>query len=94
MNITWTTAAHNGGSGYRVQGAGRMAVEQSVARGNAYGLRVNQSGTVAVLSSSVVTDNNIGLSVAAGTTVLTRGNSTVSGNTTDVSGVLTPLAGM
>jgi hypothetical protein len=92
-NIVWTTAAHNGGSGYRVQGGGRMTVEQSVARGNAFGLRVQQSGTVAVLASSVVTNNGTGLSVAGGTTLLTRANSTVSGNTADVSGTLTILAG-
>jgi hypothetical protein len=41
-----------------------------------------------------MTNNVIGLSVAPGATLLTRANSTVAGNATDVSGVLTPLGGI
>jgi hypothetical protein len=68
-------------------------LEQSVARGNDRGIRT-QGSSIVRLSDSVVTNNGTGLSVAAGATLLTRGNSTVTGNITDVSGVLTPLAGI
>jgi hypothetical protein len=91
-NVTWTTAEHNGGSGYAVS-SGQMTLEQSVARGNAIGLHVTGSGT-ARISTSVVTNNITGVSVESGATLLTRQNSTISGNTTNVSGVLTLLAGI
>jgi hypothetical protein len=90
-NITWTTAANNGGTGYSL-GSGQMTVEQSVARGNSNGLSATNS--TATVSNSVLTNNIVGLSIQGGNaTILTRGNNVVSGNTTDVSGTLTPLAG-
>jgi uncharacterized protein with beta-barrel porin domain len=64
-----------------------------VARGNSRGLRVQTTST-ARLSGSVVTNNGTGLSVQGGSTLLTRANSTVSGNTANVSGMLTILAGI
>jgi hypothetical protein len=92
-NVTLTTAVHNGLDGYHVSIGGEMTLEQSVARGNDRGIRT-QGSSIVRLSDSVVTNNGTGLSVAAGATLLTRGNSTVTGNITDVSGVLTPLAGI
>jgi hypothetical protein len=93
-NITWTAAVHNGGSGFLVSGSGAMTVEQSVARGNfLHGVRVSQTTSTGVLSSSVVTNNGTGLSITAGNVLWTRSNSTVSGNTTDVSGTRQPFAG-
>jgi hypothetical protein len=92
-DIIWTTATDNGGAGYRVQGQGYMIIEESVSRGNDYGLHVSQSGTVAVLSNSVVTNNGIGLSASSRGRLWTRSTSTVSGNTTNVSGPLTPFEG-
>ena len=92
INITWTSAVHNGGSGYLVSASGAMTLEHSVARGNAlHGVRVAQTG-VGVMSNSVVTNNGFGLSIAAGKVLWTRGNSTVSGNATDVSGTLQPFS--
>lgn len=84
------TAAHNAFSGYTIN-SGEMTLEQSVARGNQTGLTVGSSGTAHV-ANSVLTGNGTGVSVDSSSTLLTRGNSTVSGNTADVSGVLTPLA--
>jgi hypothetical protein len=93
VNITWTTAAHNGGSGFLVSGSGAMTVEQSVARGNGlHGVRVSQTTSTGVLAGSVVTNNGIGVAAAAGNKLWTRGNSTVSGNMTDVSGTLQPFS--
>ena len=90
-NISWTTAEHNGFDGY--SSSGHMTLEQSVARGNArYGLVVSQSPGTAVVSGSAFTNNGTGIFQEFGT-ILSRGNNTVSGNTTDVSGSLTPLGG-
>lgn len=91
-NVIWTTAEHNGDDGYKVY-SGQMTLQHSVSRGNERGLRVEESGT-ARISSSVVTSNGAGLSIESGATLLTRQNNTVSGNATDVSGVLTLLAGI
>jgi hypothetical protein len=93
INVVRTTAAHNIGDGYHVTGGGQMTLDQSVARGNSRGLRVQTTST-ARLSGSVVTNNGTGLSVQGGSTLLTRANSTVSGNTANVSGMLTILAGI
>ncbi len=90
-NIVWTTAEHNGDDGFAVS-SGEMTLEHSAARGNDRGLRVEDGGA-ARISSSVVTANATGLSIESGSTLLTRRNNTVSGNTADVSGVLTVLAG-
>jgi hypothetical protein len=91
-NITWTTAANNGSDGYSVS-FGQMTLEQSAARGNNVGLR--NSVDTATVSNSTLTNNFIGVIVGVGSsTVLTRGNNLVSGNTTDVSGILTPLGGI
>jgi len=90
-NITWATAENNS-RGYHVAG-GSMTLEQSVARANVTGVFV-QTGGIVRLSGSVVTDNGTGLSLQAGSTLLTRVNNTVSGNTTDVSGTVTPLGGI
>jgi hypothetical protein len=92
-NVILTTAAHNGLDGFHVSIRGEMTLEQSVARGNGRGVRV-QGNSTGRLADSVMTNNVIGLSVAPGATLLTRANSTVAGNATDVSGVLTPLGGI
>jgi nitrous oxidase accessory protein NosD len=92
VNVTWTTAEHNDRYGYYVTGESEMTLEQSVARGNLTGLQV-ASGT-ARISSSVVTNNGTGISVGSTATLLTRVNNTVSGNTTNVSGTVTPLGGI
>ena len=90
MNITSTVAAHNGLEGYALFAGGQMTLEQSVARGNLTGLRVEE-GSTARISLCVVTNNGTGLLVPAGSTIRTHRNNTVSGNTTDVSGILRNL---
>jgi hypothetical protein len=92
-NISWTTAEDNRSDGYDSSAAGHMTLEQSVARGNArYGLNVSQNSGTAVVSGSTFTNNGTGIFQRFGT-IFTRGNNTVSGNATDVSGTLMPLGG-
>jgi Right handed beta helix region len=96
MNVTSTEASHNGSGtrgGFFVNSGGFMTLESCVGRGNnLFGLRTNVGGTARV-SNSVFSDNTIGISNAG--TVLTRGNNTVSGNTTQASGTaLTALGGI
>ena len=94
-NVTWTTAEHNVGSGYFVS-SGQMTLEQSVARGNAEGVRTTPgSGSTATvrLSGSVVTNNGVDLS-ATGTgtsTLLSRQNNTIGDSSWTL---LTPLGGL
>jgi hypothetical protein len=91
ITITATTSNHNGTYGYFLS-SGEMTLESVTADTNANGLFVN-TGT-ARLSNSVITGNsNAGIFVSTGT-LLTRQNNTVSGNTADVSGTLTPLGGV
>ena len=86
-----TTVAHNGNNGFTARGP--MTVDSSVAFGNVRGLSVsNLAGSLARISNSTFTDNGTGLSNSGGT-LETRGNNTVEGNTTDVSGALTPITG-
>jgi hypothetical protein len=86
-----TTVAHNGNNGFTARGP--MTVDSSLAFGNVRGLSVsNLSGSLARISNSTFTDNGTGLSNSGGT-LETRGNNTVEGNTTDVSGALTPISG-
>jgi Right handed beta helix region len=70
----------------------RLTVENSAASNNTTGIRAAGSpgGTTVVLSNNVVTDNIIGLTNDGGTAVMeSRGNNTVRGNGTNVSGVIT-----
>jgi len=96
-NVTWTTTEHNLTYGYLAvlsEPGVMMTLERSVVRGNAVaGLHFSSGGT-AVISDSVVTNNGTGLSVQAGATLLTRRNNIVSGNTTDVSGIVISLGGI
>jgi hypothetical protein len=56
------------------------------------GVKVNGSGAVAILSSDVISGNGTGVTVTAGT-AYTLKNNTIAGNTTDISGTLTPYPG-
>jgi hypothetical protein len=96
-NVTWTTAADNGFSGYELYsggpgGGGRMRVEFSTARGNDYAGFLVRTGATGVISNSVVTDNGFGLRNEG--TLLSRRNNTVTGNTTSTSGTITLLPGL
>ena len=86
-----TTVAHNGNDGFTARGL--MTVDSSVAFGNFRGLSgSNLSGSLARISNSTFTGNVAGI-VTSGGVVETRSNNTVEGNTTDVSGALTPITG-
>jgi hypothetical protein len=93
MNVTDTSAANNGSSGFNVSVSGQMTLESVVARGNTVaGIVVAAGSSIARISNSVFSNNATGID--ADGTVLTRQNNVVSGNTTNVSGTLTPLAGI
>jgi hypothetical protein len=51
------------------------------------------TGTVATFEGNVVTNNSTGISVASGT-ANSRGDNTITGNTVNVFGTLTPLTGL
>jgi hypothetical protein len=91
-NVTWSTAASNGGQGFRLNSSAQMTLEESMAAGNTIGLLVN-AGTTARLSNSVFTNNNVGVQNSG--TTQSRGNNTLSGNTTaDRTGpAFSPLGG-
>jgi hypothetical protein len=93
MNALWTTAADNGESGFQVSGGGELTVRHSIARGNgAIGLLVQALNTARIADSNF-TYNGIG--IQNGGLVLTRGNNTVAGNTTNIvnTGNIDPLPG-
>jgi hypothetical protein len=94
MNITSTTAAHNGTHGFLAISNGEMTLEASVARGNGgSGLRVADGSSRARVSRSVFTDNNIGISNNGGN-VQTFQNNILLGNGTNLqsSGTVTTPA--
>jgi nitrous oxidase accessory protein NosD len=90
VNITWTTASHNGDRGFALPAAsGQMTLESSVARYNGTGLYV---AGLARISRSVFTDNDIGIRVDSAGTLQRLQNSTLEGNGTDLSNDGTILA--
>jgi hypothetical protein len=53
----------------------------------------NQPPAIVVISNSLVTSNQTGLSQNATSVIYSRGNNTVTGNNTDIFGTITPLGG-
>ena len=91
MAVTSTTSAYNGSDGFRVTNS-TMTVESSAAHGNGgSGLIVIGTG-VGRISNSTFTDNTFGVA-NSGLALETRGNNTVRGNGTNISGALTPVGG-
>jgi hypothetical protein len=79
-------------SGYGAANQAELVLEDVSATGNATAVRAEGfSGGKGVvwISTSTASQNTTGLRVGASGTVYTRGNNTVAGNATDVSGVLT-----
>jgi hypothetical protein len=92
VSVLSTVASQNASAGFSVQG-GAVTVESSVAHENFFGLSVFGGGTARV-SNSTFTENNTGLS-NTGSTLQTRENNTVRGNTAnDTSGTLTVIGGV
>jgi hypothetical protein len=92
MNVTWTTAAHNGTNGFLALSGGELTLESSVSRGNGVGLRVSGSGSRARVSRSVFTDNDTGIEITSGATVQTLENNMLLGNATNLSNAGTVTA--
>ena len=89
-----SVAAGNAQGGFVSGGitGGELTVDHCTANNNTlFGIAASQ-GLVRMTDSTIVY-NGTGLLVAAGGTIETRGNNTVQGNGTDVSGVLTPVLG-
>jgi hypothetical protein len=91
IDVGATTSEHNR-VGYSITG-GQMTLDTVTSRGNNFeGLFVG-AGSIAVISNSVVTHNDTG--IENNSTLLTRQNNTVSGNTNNFNGnALTPLGGV
>ena len=86
----------NGGVGILVIGPNQATVERSVAAGNRVGLNTALFGlgpTVRISESVFVNNTDFGV-INNGGTILSRGNNTVSGNGTDIQGIITPLSGI
>ena len=90
--IASTSAVHNGSAGFSAQSS-TMTIDSSAASGNDAGLRLD-SAAIARISNSTFTRNATGISNGGGGLVETRANNTVRGNTTDVSGSLTPIGAL
>ena len=88
-----SVAAVQNGAGFVVSG-GSLTADSSVAHGNdGQGLSVSAGGT-ARISNSTFTNNVTGIQNDDGSTVETRQNNTVRGNTTNVIGTLTAIGGI
>jgi len=90
--IASTAAVQNGSAGFSVQSS-TMTIDASVASGNDAGVRLDSAAT-ARISNSSFTRNATGMSISSGGLVETRANNTVRGNTTDVTGTLTPIGAL
>lgn len=83
-------------SGYGANNVSELNLEGCLAANNGTGVRAEGfegAAGVVRISSCLVTDNGTGLTVGPSGVIESRGNNTVGGNATNVSGALTPLAG-
>jgi len=104
VTVSNTVASGNANSGFETDW-GTLNIESCVASNNGTGIYVHLAPSpngpaIAVVSHSTVTNNQIGLrqdcvSVCGSvpSVLYSRGNNTVQGNGTDVSGTITPLNG-
>lgn len=90
--IASTSAVQNGSAGFSAQSS-TITIDSSAASGNDAGLRLDSAAT-ARISNSTFTRNATGISNSGGGLVETRANNTVRGNTTDVTGTLTPTGAL
>ena len=95
VTVRSTVVSSNRNSGFLAFG-GALNLENCVASNNGTAVLAepfpNLSVTV-VISNSVVTNNQTGLSQDGTSVIYSRGNNTVFGNNTDISGTITPLGG-
>jgi hypothetical protein len=100
VTVRDSVASGNAQVGFLVDGFedAQLNLEDCMASNNGHGIRASSAGAndrgVARVSRCVVTGNETGLAQWGGGVIETRGNNTVGGNGTNVSGTLTPLGGM
>jgi hypothetical protein len=82
---------YDGSSGNAARSA--MFARNVVDRNAPAGVVLAGTGTVATFEANVVTGNSTGISVASGA-AYSRGDNTITGNTVNVFGTLTPLTGL
>jgi parallel beta helix pectate lyase-like protein len=98
VTVRNTVASGNGnaGAGFSA-GGGTLNLENCVASNLEFGITANIASppipTIVVISNSVVTNNQTGLLQDGTSVIYSRGNNTVTGNNTDISGTITPLGG-
>jgi hypothetical protein len=97
VTITNTTASGNASSGFEVNASSpgsvpEASIESCVSSFNG-GAGVEVLGGIARVSNSTITNNGYGFFQQAPGVVQSRGNNTVQGNGTDVSGTITPITG-
>jgi parallel beta helix pectate lyase-like protein len=85
------SVASGNGIGFHADG-GELNIESSVASKNVDGGVESANGGVVRVSSSTITDNGQGLSQMGASTLYSRGNNTVEGNTQDTVGTITPYS--
>jgi len=88
--IRESSASGNTNDGFLVDYTGEMNLQGCTASNNGTGIRAAQG--IARVSGSVVTGNGTGIAASGPGVVASRGDNTVAGNATDVSGTLTALA--
>ena len=92
-DIASTSAVQNGSAGFSAQSS-TLTIDSSVANGNAdAGLRLDSAG-IARISNSIFTRNVTGIANGSGGLAETRENNIIRGNTTEVSGTLTPIGAL
>jgi hypothetical protein len=93
VSVMSTMAADNASAGFLAGNGGTMTVESSIAHGNGGAGLLVAAGGFGRTSNSTFTGNTIGIS--NGGTIETRGNNTVRGNGTNLSGgALTQIGGL
>ncbi len=85
-----SSASGNTNDGFLVDYAGELNLQGCTAANNGTGIRAAQG--IARVSASVVTGNGVGIAASGAGVVASRGDNTVAGNGTDVSGSLTAFA--
>ena len=93
VNVVSTIAAHNNSTGFSSVGGATLTIESSAAHANGLDGLFAFTGGVARISNSTFTANGTGIRNNGGV-IETNQDNTVRGNTTDVTGTLTPLGAL
>ena len=92
VSIANSVVSGNNGGLYGSTG-GELNIEACLVTNNNNSGIASVTGAIVRVSNSTVTNNGIGLSITDTSTLKSRGNNTVDGNTTDVNGAITLLPG-